>query len=100
LNKNSAEITWKRKLDILYGIATGLYRIHSKNLVHRNLHSGNILINSYMTRLISDLGLCRRADDFRTDGTFGILSYTTLKILRAKPYTTAANFEGKLQKIL
>ena len=53
-----------------------------------------------MIRLISDLGLCRRADDFRTDGTFSILSYTALKILRAKLYTTAANFEGKLQKIL
>ncbi|CAJ0899797.1 6067_t:CDS:2 [Entrophospora sp. SA101] len=55
LSKNiSKKITWQKKLDILFAIATGLTRIHSKNQVHKNLHSGNILIHSY-TILLSDL---------------------------------------------
>src|SRR6266542_2994771 len=91
MKRNSARITWQRRLDILYGIATGLTRIHRKNLVHRNLHSGNILINSYMT-FIGDLGLCRRADNCHaTDGVFGVLPYVAPEILRAKSYTEAAD---------
>ncbi|RIA99375.1 kinase-like domain-containing protein, partial [Glomus cerebriforme] len=89
MNKNSG-ITWKRRLDILYGVATGLKRIHRDNIIHRNLHSGNVLINSYMT-LISDLGLNRRADNHETDGTFGILPYVAPEILKAKPLTTAVD---------
>ncbi|CAI2176337.1 15005_t:CDS:2 [Funneliformis geosporum] len=91
MSKNSVGLTWQRKLDILYGIATGLNRIHCKNLVHRNLHCGNILIHSSMT-LISDLGLCRRADNpHATGGAFGVLPYVAPEILRAKPYTKAAD---------
>jgi len=88
VRKNASTLTWERKLDILYGIATALTRIHRENIVHRNLHSGNVLINSYMT-LISDLGLCQRADnnfDAR-GGTFGVLPYVAPEILRDQNYT-------------
>ncbi|RGB25188.1 kinase-like domain-containing protein, partial [Rhizophagus diaphanus] len=90
MKKNPTGIIWKRKLDILFGVATALYRIHRENIVHRNLHSGNVLINSYMT-LISDLGIYSRADNHEIDGTFGVLPYVSPEILRGKPLTTAAD---------
>ncbi|EXX63671.1 Cdc15p [Rhizophagus irregularis DAOM 197198w] len=90
MKKNPTGIIWKRKLDILFGAATALYRIHRENIVHRNLHSGNVLINSYMT-LISDLGIYNRADNHEMDGTFGVLPYVSPELLRGKPLTTAAD---------
>ncbi|GES78515.1 kinase-like domain-containing protein [Rhizophagus clarus] len=88
--KKNPGLIWKRKLDILFGVATSLKRIHRENIVHRNLHSGNVLINSYIT-LISDLGINRRADDHRKNGIFGVLPYVSPERLKGKPLTTAAD---------
>ncbi|GBC28527.2 kinase-like domain-containing protein [Rhizophagus irregularis DAOM 181602=DAOM 197198] len=44
LQENFAEITWKKKLHILWRISDGLQTIHEKDFVHRDFHSGNILI--------------------------------------------------------
>ncbi|PKK65982.1 kinase-like protein, partial [Rhizophagus irregularis] len=33
---------WKSKFDMLFNISSGLYKIHGKRLIHRDLHIGNI----------------------------------------------------------
>ncbi|CAG8508592.1 4984_t:CDS:2 [Diversispora eburnea] len=45
LTKKFWNLGWHSKIDILALIAWGLEGIHAKNLVHCELHSGNILIN-------------------------------------------------------
>ncbi|CAG8634133.1 7978_t:CDS:2, partial [Diversispora eburnea] len=35
---------WRSKADILFSIASGLKSLHENNLVHCDLHSGNILL--------------------------------------------------------
>jgi serine/threonine protein kinase len=35
---------WKYKIKILREISVGLRRIHSKELIHRDLHIGNIVV--------------------------------------------------------
>src|ERR1051325_7342536 len=62
LNKNSNSMNWRNKFDILRDIARGLSDIHKKRLIHQDFHSGNIL-KSYGTHLITDLGLCKPADE-------------------------------------
>nr|CAG8528302.1 3248_t:CDS:10 [Entrophospora candida] len=62
IKKNRKTLTWQKRLDILFSVATGINRIHSKKILHRNIHSGNILIHSLTTTLMSDLGLSSRAD--------------------------------------
>ncbi|CAG8623451.1 1960_t:CDS:2, partial [Ambispora leptoticha] len=55
--RSVAEIEWKDKLNLLQCIASDLQIIHSHNLIHRDLHSGNILLNSLKSAYIADLGL-------------------------------------------
>ncbi|UZO23586.1 uncharacterized protein OCT59_015919 [Rhizophagus irregularis] len=73
LRKNLSKVItndWKQRLNMLYKIISGLYEIHKQNLIHCDLHDGNILIhvkkgkkkekddvNSNLV-FISDLGLC------------------------------------------
>lgn len=53
---------WKDKLEKLYNIAYGLVKIHSKDIIHKDYHSGNIFINKGIyvkTAIIGDLGLSK-----------------------------------------
>ncbi|CAG8636997.1 16653_t:CDS:2, partial [Acaulospora morrowiae] len=54
--QNSEILTWEKRLDILYGIATGLMRLHKNNLMHKNLHSGNVLMH-FSKILLGDFGI-------------------------------------------
>ncbi|CAB4414316.1 unnamed protein product [Rhizophagus irregularis] len=44
LQKKFTEINWKQKIIILYNILIGLNNIHDENFMHRDFHSGNILV--------------------------------------------------------
>ncbi|UZO17966.1 uncharacterized protein OCT59_009295 [Rhizophagus irregularis] len=46
LQNNFANITWEMKLNILLEITMGLNVIHTRNFIHRDLHSGNILLDN------------------------------------------------------
>ena len=62
LRKNYSMLTLKNRIAIFQWLCLSLYRIHEKDLIHCDLHSGNILVqggNCYIT----DLGLCGPVDD-------------------------------------
>ncbi|POG74636.1 kinase-like domain-containing protein, partial [Rhizophagus irregularis DAOM 181602=DAOM 197198] len=103
-NKNSlkrclTEITknWKQKLFCLYQIIKGLYIIHEKDLIHYNIHNGNILCNEYEGNIygifISDyLGLYQLAKSFlKENDIYGVLPFIAPEILRGQPYTQASD---------
>lgn len=46
----------------LYGICQGLKYLHSRNIIHRDLKLGNILLNSQMEVKIGDFGLACRLE--------------------------------------
>ncbi|PKY46881.1 kinase-like protein, partial [Rhizophagus irregularis] len=55
--------TWKVRILIARKIISALYNIHKENIIHRDLHSGNILYSlRYDEWCISDLGFCGPAD--------------------------------------
>ncbi len=47
LNRNHNYLLWKEKLQILFFIIKGFYNIHKQGLVHKDFHTGNILIEYY-----------------------------------------------------
>ncbi|CAI2162844.1 17493_t:CDS:2 [Funneliformis geosporum] len=70
LNQNGVSIDWCQRISILHGIVRGIYELHKANLIHHNLHTGNILLRhntrkeetgrfntSIVRTLISDSGL-------------------------------------------
>jgi serine/threonine protein kinase len=80
------------KLELLYYIINGLGMIHQKQMVHRDFHTGNILLGySYLNVFISDMGLCREVHDINQNNICGVMPYVAPEVLRGKPYTQAAD---------
>ncbi|GES73472.1 kinase-like domain-containing protein [Rhizophagus clarus] len=57
LNENYGELNWEKKVKYLGNIAFGLHHIHRKELIHRDLHNGNVLMQSFHCAAITDMGL-------------------------------------------
>ncbi|RGB40270.1 kinase-like domain-containing protein [Rhizophagus diaphanus] len=84
-------LTLEDKLDIIERICLGLNCIHSYNLIHRDLHSGNILFSSKKAS-ICDFGLCRSAGEIRkSKEIFGIVPYIAPEVLRGNEFTQASD---------
>src|ERR1700722_5979403 len=49
LNQNFNSLTWYQKLIIMFSISNGLYVIHCGNLMHKDLHLGNVLQSKDIT---------------------------------------------------
>jgi serine/threonine protein kinase len=92
LDKIYSELNWNNMIDNLYDVILGLKCIHNKELIHRNLHAGNILKLKYNT-VITDMGLCKPANNTSEDtkNKYGILPYIAPEILRGENYTEAAD---------
>ena len=78
LDKVYDKLSWDIKFSDLWRIAFGLQDIHMKELIHRDLHIGNIL--SFPYTCIADMGLCRSADYDKVENTnnnkiYGVLPY-------------------------
>src|SRR5260364_49004 len=85
-----AQMDWKDKINLLQCIASDLQIIHSHDLIHCDLHSGNILLNSLKSAYIADLGLsitANIASKSNSDGIYGILPYIAPEVLNKHPYT-------------
>ncbi|CAI2168219.1 8253_t:CDS:2 [Funneliformis geosporum] len=70
-----------------------LSRIHDKSIIHRDLHSGNILINDndYYRTKIGDLGLSKSATEAEVNETYGIIPYMAPEVLQGQKYTKASD---------
>src|SRR5947209_3035729 len=94
LNRNFSSIDWYNKLFILRGIATGLSYIHKKGLIHQDFHSGNILYFNSSYACITDLGLCKPADEKTDNNVYGVLPYVAPEVLRGNGYTQQSDIYG------
>ena len=59
-------------------------------MVHRDFHSGNILSRG-SSCYITDLGLCRPANETSQEKIFGVLPYVAPEVLQSQPYTQASD---------
>ncbi|XAR71672.1 Non-specific serine/threonine protein kinase [Bertholletia excelsa] len=55
--RNQASLDWDTRLKIATGAARGLAYIHSQKLVHGNIKSSNVFLNSQQYGCVSELGL-------------------------------------------
>ncbi|RIA87965.1 kinase-like domain-containing protein [Glomus cerebriforme] len=92
VKKKYEDFNWERKIDILDSILYGLKEIHQKNMVHRDFHTGNILVkDSEECYYISDMGLCGEVGNMDETKVFGVMPYVAPEVLNGKSYTQAAD---------
>src|ERR1041384_2509907 len=90
LKSNYNKLNLFDKLQSLYFLTQGLKEIHNKGFIHKDLHSGNILNHNYRC-FITDLGLCKPADEQDEKKIHGVLPYVAPEVLKGKTYTQAAD---------
>ncbi|RIB00729.1 kinase-like domain-containing protein [Gigaspora rosea] len=86
-----SQMVWKDKLHLLKSIAFDLQIIHSNNLIHCDLHSGNILLDSFHSAYIADLGLSMLANIRSKNEIYGIMSYIAPEVLYNRAYSMASD---------
>ena len=85
LQQNHKRLTWAKKIKIIFDITLAILKIHlDENLIHRDLHSGNVLFN-HLSQLfyISDLGFCGPADK-PLNSIYGNLPYIAPEVISGK----------------
>ncbi|KAJ8584515.1 kinase-like protein [Rhizopogon salebrosus TDB-379] len=63
LEKQATTLTAPAKVDLAMGVADGLNYLHSENVVHGDLHPGNVLIDGSGNPCLTDFGLATVVGD-------------------------------------
>src|SRR3954451_13792112 len=94
LKRTANLITWDQRLNKIYDICLALSNIHVHGLIHKDLHPGNIFIDSTFA-YIGDFGFCMPANEILSNSTkknvYGVMPYIAPEILRGKPHTLASD---------
>ncbi|CAI2180469.1 12214_t:CDS:2 [Funneliformis geosporum] len=84
-------LSWKERIQITFYIIDALNSIHKDDIIHKDLHSGNILYLQYNNYwYISDLGFCGPAD-MPSGSIYGNLPYIAPEVITGKAYTKASD---------
>src|SRR5437879_9912904 len=92
LDQNINRLTWKGKLQLLRDIAHNLSNIHDKQLIHCDLHGGNVVVNidvfEGIELWICDLGLSKSVYSSQSNTMIkGVLPYIAPEVLRTRKFT-------------
>jgi hypothetical protein len=59
LLENESDLSFRKRFQIVCDVAAGMRRIHDHNFIHRDIRPDNILIDSYYTAKIGDMGISK-----------------------------------------
>ncbi|KAG9300678.1 hypothetical protein G9A89_023476 [Geosiphon pyriformis] len=90
LNNGAGSLTWTTVFKLFSCLALTLNNIHKENIIHRDLHSGNILVGQSDYWFISDLGFFGPPNK-PTTSIYGNLPYMAPEIICGNPYTPEAD---------
>ncbi|POG65392.1 kinase-like domain-containing protein [Rhizophagus irregularis DAOM 181602=DAOM 197198] len=88
LKKKFTSLEWMDKTQMALDIACGLKFLHFKEIIHRDLHSKNILVNNGKL-LIADFGLSKKFAEARINSlanTRGMIEYTEPQCFKSLKY--------------
>ncbi|XBH96098.1 hypothetical protein VPH35_086558 [Triticum aestivum] len=93
----SSELSWEQRAKIVRGVAAGLLYLHEgweQEVVHRDIKSGNVLLDADMNGKLSDFGLARLYDhggDPQTTRVVGTLGYIAPEMSKTGKATTSSD---------
>ncbi|CAI2165025.1 8463_t:CDS:2 [Funneliformis geosporum] len=92
LQKHFKVIKWDRKLEMLCQIVYGLKAIHNANFIHRDFHSGNIILSDQKCH-IGDLGLSQSANNtpLKHNEIYGVVPYIAPEVFNGAPFSKASD---------
>ncbi|GBB91177.1 hypothetical protein RclHR1_18310005 [Rhizophagus clarus] len=73
LKKYFENLTWNEKFDLAFQLSCAVSYLHDERIVHRDLHSNNVLIHQNIIKL-SDFGISKKIDDPQSK-SFGMIPY-------------------------
>lgn len=90
--RDKKTLTGTQKTIIAYEIAEGMAFLHSKNVIHRDLKSLNILLDSNNEPRICDFGIARQVDsDLAMTGLVGTFNYMAPEVINRTKYNLKAD---------
>ncbi|KAK3825685.1 MAG: hypothetical protein J3Q66DRAFT_309130 [Benniella sp.] len=78
LESHHHDLTWLERYRICIDVVKGLEFLHKSGFYHRNLHSGNILLDDKRTAMLCDFGLSRSSSRYQTtedSATVGLVTF-------------------------
>jgi len=90
-HRKPTEFTWSEKLQCALSIIEGLVYLHSMTIIHRDLKSRNVLMDSKKGTKLTDFGISR--EDTGETMTVGVGTYRWMapEILQDNHYTIASD---------
>jgi len=101
-------LPWPRRYAILNGVATGLLYLHEqweKRVIHRDIKSSNVLLDSELNGRLGDFGLARLYDHnknpwtTRVMGTLGYIAPELTRTGKATPSSDMFSFGALLLEV-
>ncbi|POG66384.1 kinase-like domain-containing protein [Rhizophagus irregularis DAOM 181602=DAOM 197198] len=82
LKNNFHRLTWNNKYSLAYQLACSILCLHDEGIVHRDLHSCNVLVHQNSIKL-ADFGLSKRVDETSNSQSreLGKVPYTDPKVI-------------------